>query len=135
MINIKLNSGITIVSLIITIIVMLILTGVTISGVKNFGSAGRYNNMIADITILKDKAFVYYNKYGEIPKTTRSIVINEKEYYEIDLSVLDGLTLNYGNDYGDDEDLTSDSDVYLIDLELDIYYLKGVKKQGEIYHK
>ena len=84
MIMIKLNSkkGITLVSVIITVILLLILSAVIINGIDTSNNVAPYNNMIADIALLEDKIQVYYNKYREIP------VLEKKynEYYKIDLS-------------------------------------------------
>lgn len=100
MINIlKRNRGITLVALVITIILLLILTGTIIYNVDLSNSKLYYDKMVADINLLNDKILVYYNKYNEIPKTDRSIKINEVTYWEIDLSKLDNITLNYGKGY------------------------------------
>ena len=90
--------------------------------------------MVSDIKLLNDKILVYYNKYEEIPKTDREITINGTLYYEIDLSKIEGLTLNYGNEYGETVELSNSSDVYVVDESLNVYYLQGVEKSGEIYH-
>ncbi len=97
MVKIKRNSnkGITLVSLVITVIILLILTGTIIYDLNLSNSAGELNNMVADINLLKDEILIYYNKYQEIPKTERTINVNGVEYYEIDLSKLDNITLNY----------------------------------------
>ncbi len=130
MIKPKSDKGITIVSLVVTVIILLILSGTAIYNINLSSGVGKYNNMIADIKLLKDKVLVYYNKYGEIPSTDKSININGIEYYEIDLKELDDITLNYGNDYGKDGE-----DVYLVNSDLNIYYLAGIEKSGEIYHE
>ena len=72
--------------------------------------------MVSDIKLLKDKILVYYNKYAEIPKTDREITIDGTLYYEIDLSKIEGLTLNYGNEYGETIILSNSSDVYVADM-------------------
>ena len=133
--NIKNNKGITLVTLVITIIVLTIITGVAINGMSTSNEASRYNKMNADIKLLKDKILVYYNKYNETPITERNIQINDIQYNEIDLSKLDSITLNYGKDYGKDDDLMVDeSDVYVINDDMNIYYLKGVKMDGQKEH-
>lgn len=129
------NKGITIITLVITVVILLILSGTAIYSLNLSNEVGRYNNMIADIRLLNDKTLVYFNKYGEIPRTNRKTQINNEEYFEIDLEKLEGLTLNYGNDYGKDGKLTASSDVYLINSSLNIYYLKGIEKSGRIYHE
>lgn len=137
MINLKSNSnrGITIVSLVITVIILLILSGTAIYNLNLSSGSGRLNNMVADIKLLKDEILLYYNKYQEIPTTERKININGIEYYEIDLSKLDNITLNFGEDYGKTDNLTDSSDVYLVDSNLNIYYLKGIENSGEVYHE
>ncbi len=129
----KSKKGITIVSLVMTIVIMLILTGTTIYNLNLNNGVDRYNKMVADIELLEDQILIYYNKYEEIPKTDRAISIDEIEYYEIDLNKLDNITLNYGKEYNKNE-LTRISDVYVVNSNLNVYYLAGVEKTGETYH-
>ena len=136
MINIKSNKGITLVSLVVTVIILLILSGTVIYNINLSDNVGEYNNMVSDIELLKNKILIYYNNNYEIPKVdNKSIVIDGKEYYEIDLKKLGNITLNYGSKYGNEENLTTTSDVYVVSDTLDVYYVKGVKKSGEIFHK
>lgn len=135
MININSEKGITIVSLVITVIILLILSSTAIYNLNSSKGLGKYKKMIADIKLLNDKTLMYFNKYNQIPTTSRTINIDGTIYYEIDLSKLQGLTLNYGSDYGEKTDLNNSSDVYLINSNLSIYYLKGIEKSGQIYHK
>ena len=93
------NRGITVISLVVTVILLLILTGAGIYSINMSNNRAYYNKMLADINLLNDKVLVYYNKYNEIPKTSRTIVINGTTYWEIDLSKLDNITLNYGKQY------------------------------------
>lgn len=126
------DKGITLVSLIITIIILLILTGVTISNLSSSSEVTPYNNMIADIKLLEDKISVYYNKYGEIPiieKSNQTIDEVELEYYKIDLSKLENVTLNYGT-----EDEGDKTDIYLVNDNLEVYYLKGIQKSEKTHH-
>ena len=134
MINIKEEKGITLVSLVVTIVILIILSGTAMYNYSVSNEASYYNKMISDIKLLNDKILIYYNKYGEAPKTDRTINIDGVVYYEIDLAKLDNITLNYGNDYKKTEVLTTSSDVYLVNDNLNIYYLEGVEKSGEIYH-
>lgn len=128
----KINSkkGITLVSLVVTIVILLILSTVSIYGVKTSKNINPYNEMIADINLLEDKILVYYNKYGEIPKSDGDDnveLIDTKEYYKIDLSKLENITLNLGTN-------KSSGDYYLVNNDLEVYYKKGVTKEGSIYH-
>lgn len=127
--KIKSNKGITMVALVTTIIIMLILLGVSINGINISNNAVPYNNMVADITLLEEKLLLYYNKYKEIPKTEMAKQIDGAQYYEIDLSKLENVTLNYGVKYNGDEE-----DIYLVNDNLKVYYLKGIQKSGTIYH-
>lgn len=128
--KIKSNKGITMVALVTTIIIMLILLGVSINGINISNNAVPYNNMVADITLLEEKLLLYYNRYKEIPKTEMAKQIDGVQYYEIDLSKLENVTLNYGIKYDGDEE-----DIYLVNDNLKVYYLKGIQKSGTIYHK
>lgn len=134
MINIKRNKGITLVSLVVTIVILLILTATIIYNYSISNETSYYNKMVSDIELLNDKILVYYNKYAEIPKTDRQITVDGTIYYEIDLSKLEQLTLNYGSEYGETSTLSDSSDVYVVDENLNVYYLEGVEKSGEIYH-
>lgn len=127
--KIKSNKGITMVALVTTIIIMLILLGVSINGINISNNAVPYNNMVADITLLEEKLLLYYNRYKEIPKTEMAKQIDGVQYYEIDLSKLENVTLNYGIKYDGDEE-----DIYLVNDNLKVYYLKGIQKSGTIYH-
>lgn len=125
------NSGITIISLIITIIILLILSG-TVYTINLSNNAKPYNNMRSDIKQLEDKALVYYNKYRQLPKIDDdqewpAVTIEGKTYYKLDLSKLGSLTLNYGSEKEAD-------DIYLINNNLEVYYYKGIEKSGELYH-
>lgn len=134
MINIKENKGITLVTLVTTIIILLILTGTAVYNFSLSNETSYYNKMVSDIKLLSDKILIYYNKYAEIPKTNREITINGVQYSEIELDKLDNLTLNYGNEYGETGALTNSSDAYVVDDNINIYYLKGIEKDGETYH-
>ena len=124
----KINSknGITLISLIMAIIILLILSTVTVNSINASENVAPYNNMVADITLLENEVLIYYNKYGELPQLEEEKI---NGYYEIDLTKLDNITLNFGNRDNGDED-----DIYLINKNLEVYYLKGIEKGGTIYH-
>lgn len=134
MINIRKNNGITLISLAITIAIILILTAVVAYNFSVSNEKAYYNKMASDIKLLNDKTLVYYNKYGEIPKTTREITVDGTDYYEIDLSKLEGVTLNYGIEHGKTAVLNQTSDAYVIDDNLNVYYLKGIMLNDVLYH-
>lgn len=132
--KIKCKQGITMVSLVITIVILMIISTTIVYNLSTTNSGVTYNNMVADINILEDKLLVYFNKYGEIPKNSKTINISGVTYYGIDLSKLENVTLNYGKEYNLNE-LTLDTDAYVVNNNLQVYYLQGTKKAGEIHHE
>ena len=133
--NLKGKKGITIIVLVITISILLILSGVIVHNIDSSHKTVSLNNMKADIGLFEDQLFIYYNKYEEIPVTSRTILINEVEYSEIDLSKLKNITINYGKEYGKEDTLTNTSDVYVVNQSLKVYYLKGIKMPDKTYHE
>ena len=127
MVNIKTKKGITIISLVLTIVIISILTTVAVYSQKSSRNIAPYNKMLADITLLEDKLFIYYNKNNEIPITGDEILIGEESYHKIDLTKLQNVTLNYG--IGEDS-----NDYYLVNSSLEVYYLEGIENNGQIYH-
>ena len=134
MINIKLDKGITLASLIITVILILILSTITVYTIKFSNNNAPYNKMVTDIVLLEEKILNYYSKNGVIPVTAESAFVNGEVYNEIDLSKLANLTLNYGKDYGKNMQITESSDIYLIDNNFNIYYVRGIKESNLTYH-
>lgn len=121
--NIRDNKGINLISLTITIIILLVITGAMIYNTKNQISAKEINALKNDIQVLNAKVDEYYLKYGELPElcnyANETVFYNliydkanekgatlDKEinaddgrnYSVIDLEKLGGLTLNYGYD-------------------------------------
>ena len=125
--NINSNKGITLVSLVVSIIILLILSTISIQVIRSSNNISPYNNMVADINLLEDKISVYYNKYGEIPKTSEEIEIEGIKYYKIDLSKLENVTLNFGRD-------EESEDYYLVNNNLEVYYKRGIERDGEVFH-
>lgn len=130
----KKQEGISLITLIATIIILLILTATIIVNYDSRSQYSNYRNMCADIEMLKDKILTYYNKYEEIPKTGEAINvsnINVKDgetgnFYEIDLNKISILTLNYGTKQVQE-------DIYIInENSLNIYYLKGIEYKDHI---
>ncbi len=122
--NIRDNKGINLISLTITIIILLVITGAMIYNTKNEISMKEINDLKNDIQVLDAKVDDYYLKYGELPElcsycnsksdfinliynkaTSNGASLNKevneddgKDYYVIDLEKLGGFTLNYGYD-------------------------------------
>lgn len=137
--NIRSNKGITIVALIVTIAVLMIISSVIIIEMNTGNDFKKYQYMKADIDIIKDSVLIYYKKYAILPtKGTSLSGVNlngqassedNSIYYEIDLTKLDDMTLNYGKGN------TTDKDIYIINpRSQEIYYLKGIEYEG-VKHK
>lgn len=146
---IRRNKGISLVSLVITIALMIIISSVTIYTSMDRFKINNLNKMINDLQLLEDKVSNYYLKYGTIPvvRTEQNNTPIEAEYdlddyqknndndvyYYIDLKALgDGISLNYGKKGF--EDLKSD-DVYIINEKThNIYYARGIEIKGKYYY-
>ena len=107
---IKRTTGITLISLVIAVIIILLITGMILYSAKDNIYIRNVTNMQNDIANLRDKIALFYAEYGEIPIKTEyqdiynlpSEVIGANDtgkFYIIELEKLDGLTLNYGEDY------------------------------------
>lgn len=156
----KRNKGITMISLVITIIVLLIVTSITIyNGIGQLGIK-RVNNLYADIDSISTKVAEYYLKNESLPVFENNKYVDSKEelealfktngsteditnvndgeeYYVLNLSKLDNLTLNYGEDY---KDWTSTSiahdiqNLYIINsITHQIYFPHGVRSGNDYY--
>ena len=151
----KNQRGITLISLSITIIIMMIVTGMLIYNAKDSTQIKNLTNMYNDIENLRDKISSYYLQYGAIPASieyTNSLsklrnagVIGANDigsFYVIDLRAIDGLTLNYGQDYeiveegnhtNADGSINFDGleDLYIInETSHNIFYIKGITVRG-----
>lgn len=143
----KNEKGITLVSLLITVIVMVIIAGVTVYTSENKLKANDLKKMQNDIEFLNDKISTYYMNYGEIPtKEKDKYVFHSSDfnfetnindngtYYLIDLEAIGNISLNYGKE-GYNNPLESD-DVYIISENTHtVYYLRGIESANEkVYH-
>lgn len=150
----KNSRGVTLISLMLTVMIILILTGAMIFNTKNQLQMKKVQSLSVDIENLNSKVDEYYLKYGELPilcnytnKTDFNTYINSKaqnhnselnsppnvndgnDYVVIDLERLSGLTLNYGYEEQYKElkiskDITADSDI-----EDEIYVINTVTHQ------
>lgn len=144
----KKQNGITLIVLMITIVVLLILASVTIRNIDTGTDIRNYNYMCADIELLKSKIINYYNEKAQIPNNKKAqlpiigTAFNAKtklegqassrdndNYYQIDITKLYNITLNYGGGTLENED------IYIINEQsFEIYYLKGAKYENTTYH-
>ena len=146
----KKQKGITLVSLIITIVLLLIITGTTVYTSVDRFKINNLKKMYNDIELLDDKVNNYYLKYGGLPVikdaqnnpvsyTHTAIDFNKdvndnNNYYIIDLSAIGNITLNYGKDGY--ESPNSSDDVYIINEKSHtVYYVRGIEyTDGNLYH-
>ncbi len=155
------ESGVTLIALTITITVLLIITSITITnGMKQLGLK-KVNNLEADIDSLSTKITDYYLKNEGLPVLAKEYLNNKNDfesflankgpsstgeylnpndygmYYVIDLSKLEGLTLNYGSNYkswNESTSYTDMQDVYVInEVSHQIYFPQGIKYDNEYY--
>ena len=124
--RLKNNKGITLMSLVVTVIILLAITGVIIYNTKHQVKMKKLNDLYIDIEAISAKVDEYYLNNGTLPvlceylEQENLIKLLEKsateqeatigyenrvnpndgkdKYYVIDLGKLDGLTLNYGYD-------------------------------------
>ena len=151
------NKGITMISVTIIVIVILILTGVLIYDARDSLKVTKLQSMQSDIQNLRDKISNYYAQYGQIParikytntdnigKIMTTGVISPKidtgDFYIIELSSLENLTLNYGEDYKNITNATTESeasqyeDIYIInETSQNIFYVEGIQVDGEWFY-
>ena len=151
------NSGVTLVSLAIAVTVILILTGIIIYNVRDNLGISNLREMQSDIQNLRDLVSNYYSTNGQIPAklkytNTENIerirtagVISEEvdigDFYIIDLRELENLTLNYGEDYKNISDATTEDeasqyeDIYIInETSQNIFYVAGIQLDGEMFY-
>lgn len=142
--NIKNQRGITLITLIITIVLLIIITATIAINSHTSLELSNLTKLENDIQALNDRVAAYYVKTGTLPVTEETYTKSELEelitgisindgdtYYTIDLSKLSNITLNYGKRYNDVES----QDKYIINQDThNIYYLNGIEYQGEKYY-
>ncbi|MCI8396349.1 MAG: type II secretion system protein [Clostridia bacterium] len=144
-INIKEERGITLITLIITVILLVIVTTILATNSYTSLQLSNLTRLQNDIEVLDSRIASYFIQSGELPIYKSEYAISKSElsskikgvsindgdtYYTIDLSQLDNITLNYGEGY---RALTNDR--YIINEKSHvIYYLEGIKYDGDTYH-
>lgn len=98
----KNKKGITLVSLVIAIAIMIIIVTIVVVSRKDTDETINLSNLSADIDQLSEKIQMYYLKHGTLPIKGEVITSPEigetnpndgENYYEIDISKLDNVTL------------------------------------------
>ena len=134
----KNNKGITMITLIVTILVISIIAGVTIyQSVENIKER-KIDSLYTDLELLEDKVNTYYLNNGSLPikeefkdsdnfKAVRNVNDNDV-YYIIDISKLEGVSLSMKLDFTGD-------DVYIMNEQSHtVYYPKGLTIDNETYY-
>lgn len=147
MINLGQNKGITLVTLVLAIVMMLIISSVILYNANTGINTRALNDMYKDITIIKDKVDIYYAKYGTLPiiktpytniENIKNININDNEnYYVVDLESLENVTLTYGKDYKKYKQVPSSEkiDLYVMnERSHTVYYIEGIKVDNNYYY-
>jgi len=139
---IKNNRGIALASLIVTIIVMLTITGTIVYTSTDTIKLRKLDDMYNDIRLLNQKVANYHIENNELPVFSNAIhknviTISEDKlnpndgpyYYVIDLEKLNGISLKYGKKFRNNNILNEeDEDAYIInEVTHTIYYVKGIK--------
>ena len=150
--KIKSDRGISLISLVITIMVMMILANIIIYNVKDDLKLGNLTKMQNDIDILREKVSTYYTQNGKIPATINytniepmkkagviSEVVDTGDFLVIDLSAIENLTLNNGKDFekvkADPENADSYTDLYIInETSHNVFYVAGITVNGDTFY-
>lgn len=153
----KINQkGISLISLSVMVMVILAITGTIIYSVKNNLKVERLEQMQDDIENLQDKVDTYYAQYGKIPAKTDaeytnisqmqeagiiSTAVDTGKFYVLDLSAIENLTLNFGQDYETVKSLTSETEInrydnlYIINENShNIFFPKGITLDEEVFY-
>lgn len=146
------EKGISLITLSIAIILMIIITSMLVYNAQTGTKVKALNKMYSDIEVLSDKIITHYSSYGAIPASipynnqsviqqidnSKQLSPNDNEnYYIIDLSALENLSLNYGRDYEgiNSENASSKEDIYIINEQSHhIYYVKGIVLDNVTYY-
>lgn len=156
--NLRNERGITIVTLVITIIVLLMISTPIIVNFKNIGEVSKYSSFQKDIDTLRESIEIAYRDDIDIssigPKYEGTLsMLNEMQgnvkvkndndnenYYIIDLAKLNQRLrikideLNYGKRNQNSSDTSND--VYIInEKSRTIYYVPGIEYNGTVYHR
>lgn len=146
--TIKSNNGITLISLIFAIILMIVISSTVIYNAHTGLTTRALNNMYNDIKTLKDRVDIYYSKYSKLPiienpqytnvDNFKSINKNDNNnYFVIDLESLDNLTLTYGKEFATykQSQIAPKGDIYVINEKSHtIYYVAGIVLDNKTYY-
>ena len=153
--NLRKDSGVTLIALTVTVFILIIITGAIIYNTKNQISMNKIDNLKTDIELLSARVDDYYSKYGELPilceytdkanfenmietlANGRGASIGSEinqddgnEYAVIELEKLGGINLKYGYEAnGEYFTLKNNKQVNLSSMEDAIYVINKVTHQ------
>lgn len=150
----KSESGVTLITLTITIIIMVLLSFTIAVNIQPYNEQKNKTNFETDLKSLREEIEQYYVRAKDLPLLNRytdtaeieSIknINDSNEYYVLDVRQLE-VKLNYGNDYkkvlemDENTEITSADnlkDLYIINKQSHtIYYPKGVEYNGSIHYR
>ena len=169
----KNQKGVNLVSLSVAVIVIITIVGTVLYNVRTNLGVQKLKAMQADIENLRGKVANYYLQYGALPvlnensggdnqkktipkdsNVIKDVVENAAsdnldtgDYYVIDLSAMENITLTYGEDYEVLKSLSADkvqalndgdkalTDVYIINsVSHNIFYVDGITYEGKTYY-
>lgn len=134
MINLRNNKGVTLVTEVLTIVILMMILAVISYSSTTSLQIRKLNNMYADIINIQEKAANYYLKYGEAPVTEEQIDITSTvnlptdqinpndeagAYYKVDFSKLLNVTLNNKQ--------TAEEYYFMNTKTLTTYFSEGIK--------
>ena len=138
----KSNKGITMITLVTTIVILTIISSVVITQSINGFKVKALQDFYNDLETIQDKLDIYYMKNGTLPvsgeytgstefksSTTSPMNPNDNDkYYIINLHAFDGLSLG-------STALKNGEDVFIVNEETHtVYYPLGFEHNGEIYY-
>lgn len=144
--------GISLISLVITIIVLMILSNMIIYHLKDNIKLRELIEMQSDIDNLRDKVSTYYMQNGKIPASIKytnieairdsgviSDAVDVGDFLVIDLSAIENLTLNKGQDFekvkNNPADADSYTDLYIINEKShNVFYVAGVTVDTKTFY-
>lgn len=135
--SLKKENGITMVTLVVTILLLTIISSIIVFNVVNGVKLDKLNKMYSDLQIIQDKIDIYYVENGELPIVEGSdkqslsdidTTVNDNDsYHLIDLEEL-GINSSDLNDY-------VSNNYYVNDESHVVYSLKGTEFEGKTYYR
>ena len=140
------NKGITLISLVITIMVLSMISVTIVFNLDNNTGVKKMTDLSKDLNMLKQKVSNFYKEYGKIPADIEYTNIShlktsfnsseleaDSKFYVIDLQAMKGISLNYGRDYENVKNTNTDvansyKDLYIINNKThNIFYVERIE--------